>query len=211
MHSHELFPTLVRLSCSPLIIVVLKQRTINWSYAAKPATAAAEPIYWIYQHVVNCLCSQYSTHFSSQNQTLQAIVKTWPPLSKYSQTQTIMSGPFCRCCSDVTVTLLITDLRQFGVKGRQLLMMMTDHGLALKLVGFGWAGNGSLSGKAWGSGLINLKTPGVPLPKPLISNIIMCIRNSPTLEQEAQKGPHVFLPPWQQAGYPPKQSPMLDT
>ena len=35
--------------------------------------------------------------------------------------------------------------------------------------------------------------------------------NNTNLEQEAQKGPHVFLPPWQQAGYPPKHSPMLDT
>ena len=73
-----------------------------------------------------------------------------------------------------------------------------------------------------------LNTAGVPLPKPLISNIIMCMRNSPTLkmfvadciwsklyptylEQEAQKGPQVFVPPWQQAGYPPKHSPIPST
>ena len=31
------------------------------------------------------------------------------------------------------------------------------------------------------------------------------------LEQEAQKGPQVFFPPWQQAGYPPKHSPMPST
>jgi len=80
-----------------------------------------------------------------------------------------------------------------------------------KLVGTGAAGKGFLSGKAWGSGLISLNTAGVPLPNPLISNIIMCLRNSPTLEQEAQKGPQVFVPPWQQAGYPPKQSPIPST
>ena len=31
------------------------------------------------------------------------------------------------------------------------------------------------------------------------------------LEQEAQKGPQVFFPPWQQAGYPPKHSPIPST
>ena len=31
------------------------------------------------------------------------------------------------------------------------------------------------------------------------------------LEQDAQKGPQVFFPPWQQAGYPPKQSPIPST
>jgi hypothetical protein len=66
-----------------------------------------------------------------------------------------------------------------------------------------------LSGNAWGSGLIRPNTAGVPFPNPIISNIIMCRKNSPTLEQDAQNGPHVFLPPLQQAGYPPpKHSPI---
>jgi len=81
--------------------------------------------------------------------------------------------------------------------------------LGLWLVGKGWAGNGVLFGKAWGSGLISLKTSGVPLPNPLISNIIICRKNSPTLEQDAQNGPQLFLPLLQQAGYPPpKHSPI---
>ena len=42
--------------------------------------------------------------------------------------------------------------------------------------------------------ICHLNTAGVPRPNPLMSNIIMCIRNSPTLEQEAQNGPHVFSP-----------------
>lgn len=37
------------------------------------------------------------------------------------------------------------------------------------------------------------------------------ILSAPHLEQEAQKGPQVFFPPWQQAGYPPKHSPMPST
>ena len=42
--------------------------------------------------------------------------------------------------------------------------------------------------------LLTLNTIGVPIPNPIMSNMFMCLRNSPTLEQEAQRGPQVFLP-----------------
>ena len=74
------------------------------------------------------------------------------------------------------------------------------------------SGKKSDSSQSDGALSSHLNTAGVPLPNPLISNIIMCIRNSPTLyrrtqikmsvkrqfpylEQEAQKGPQVFFPP----------------
>jgi len=96
--------------------------------------------------------------------------------------------------------------------GASRLTRLSEDLLGLVLVGKGFAGKGTFPGWEWGSGLISLNTPGVPFPNPIMSNIIMCRKNSPTLEQDAQNGPHVFLPPLQQAGYPPpKQSPIPST
>ena len=43
-------------------------------------------------------------------------------------------------------------------------------------------------------GLMILKTAGVPMENPIISNIFMCFKNSMTLEHEAQNGPQLFFP-----------------
>jgi len=62
------------------------------------------------------------------------------------------------------------------------------------LTGKGAAGKGTASWPAslCGSGLIVLKTSGVPGPIP--PNIIIIRKNSETRLQEAQRGPHVFFP-----------------
>ena len=67
-------------------------------------------------------------------------------------------------------------------------------------MGKGLAGNGTgrVGPRTKGSGLMILKTPGVPIP--CIINIIMLCKNSSTLEHDAQKGPQVFLPLAQHAG-----------
>jgi len=104
----------------------------------------------------------------------------------------------CTCCGPTSYFLRAIILR-----------IASADLLGLLLVGKGLAGKGTFPGCEWGSGLISRNTLGVPFPKPIISNIIMCRKNSPTLEQDAQKGPQVFLPPLQHAGYPPpKQSPI---
>lgn len=123
--------------------------------------------------------------------SLSGCISTTPGQQYLQHVQNLVASQFFLGAIRLTKLLLSTDL------------------LGLWLVGNGLAGNGTLLGCAWGSGLIIRKTPGVPLPKPIMSNIIMCRKNSPTLEHEAQNGPQVFLPLLQQAGYPPpKHSPI---
>ena len=76
----------------------------------------------------------------------------------------------------------------------QFSVYFPDFGCWMKLVGTGdpvWA---------CPPGLMILKTAGVPMENPIMSNIFMCFKNSITLEHEAQNGPQLFLPFWQHFG-----------